>query len=325
VDYVIGIDGGGTRTRLALVDRSGALLAAATATGSNLHHAGEAELRETFSQVMRSAQKEAGGKPDQIAATFLGLAGVVSELDRQFITDIVGSLGWKNAIGIHHDIRTALTGGLMGQPGIALIAGTGSSCYGLSAAGVEHQCGGWGQLADDGGSASWIGHQAIRAAVRQRDGRDPETPMAAHVFDFLGIASIEDILYRLHVTGLPRHEMAELCPQVLSLADGGDAAASQIVDEAVSLLTEMVVVTAKALDMSQPKVVLAGGLATSDGTFQAALEKAIGASLSEARMIRPALPPVVGAVIEAARLAEWPVDDTWIQQLTEQSWNRFNN
>jgi N-acetylglucosamine kinase-like BadF-type ATPase len=102
---------------------------------------------------------------------FFGMAGVVSTADQAIVHDIARSLGLGGAVQVDHDIRIALAGGLSGRPGIALIAGTGSSCFGINAAGERWQAGGWGHLISDEGSSYWFGWNAIRLAAGACDGR----------------------------------------------------------------------------------------------------------------------------------------------------------
>ncbi len=135
---VIGVDGGGTRTRAALVTESGQILGLGTAGPSNYDDVGVAVAQSNIGLAVQRAWQQAGLSSRQGDAAFLGMAGVVSSADRATIYRMAAELALAPTPRIHvdHDIRIALAGGLAGQPGIALIVGTGSSCYGRRADGL---------------------------------------------------------------------------------------------------------------------------------------------------------------------------------------------
>src|SRR6185436_17233044 len=125
-------------------------------------------------------------------------------------------------IGIDHDCRIALAGGLSGRPGIVLIAGTGSSCFGMNAAGEAWRSGGWGHLLADEGSGYWLGVKGLEAAVRAYDGRGAPTALLDQLQRHLGLPDMNDIMHRLYVTGMSRAELAALAPIVIAAAADGD-------------------------------------------------------------------------------------------------------
>ena len=124
-----------------------------------------------------------------------------------------------------NDTVAGLTGGLSGRPGLALIAGTGSACLGVNAHGERWLCGGWGALADDVGSAPWVGLRALQAAVRAEDGRAGPTALRDIVFGFLGLTEPRQFISRVHNQGLERAELGRLAPLVADACRSGDGAA----------------------------------------------------------------------------------------------------
>jgi glucosamine kinase len=302
MELVLGIDGGGSHTRACVADLDGRVLGSGRAGSSNYNHAGAAGAGRAIEAAVREALSSVSAQPPA-KAMFLGLAAVVNEADRAVIQQEVGQRGLAMKIGIDHDIRIALSGGLAGQAGIALIAGTGASCYGRRATGESVQVGGYGFLADDVGSASWISRQALSAAVREADGRLMETDLKKAVFAFLEITDIRDFLHRVQTVGLKREELATLCPRIIALADSGNGPAQSIMEEAVRELALLVQTAASRLSFDSPAVVLAGGLALSGAPFQPALEAAIRQVLPGVEFPEPALPAVGGALLEALRLA----------------------
>jgi N-acetylglucosamine kinase-like BadF-type ATPase len=201
---------------------------------------------------------------------------------------------------VDHDIRIAWAGGLALRPGIALIVGTGSSCYGRTADGRTWQTGGWEALISDEGSAYFVGREAIATAARMADGRDSETPLRQAVFHWLGIREIAEVLPRIHDQGLSRSELAGFAPQVVTLAGQGDTAALEILDRGAFLLAEMVAANHHMLPTGpDPDVVVTGGLGTADTIYREKIATAIRGRLPSVTVHRPVLAPAIGAALLA--------------------------
>ena len=181
--YVLGIDGGGTKTQAAIVDETGHVRGVGLGGPSNYDDIGANRARANIAQAVTAACAPAGCEPAPFAAAFLGLAGIVSPADRAVVQGIAADLRLAplDRVGVDHDCRIALAGGLSGRPGIVLIAGTGSSCYGRNAAGGDWRAGGWGSQIGDEGSGYWLGLHALQSAVRAYDGRGPATRLEADV------------------------------------------------------------------------------------------------------------------------------------------------
>jgi N-acetylglucosamine kinase-like BadF-type ATPase len=317
VRWFLGIDGGGTRTRAFLVEEDGAVGAQAEAGLSNLNHASNEEVRTHLATAINGACRQAGVEPAACHSAFLGMAGVTTESARAAFRALALACGLRHAqVGVDHDIRIALAGGLGGQPGVALIVGTGSSCYGRTAEGRTWQTGGWEALISDEGSGYFLGREAIAAAARMADGRAPETPLKARVFAWLRIDRIADILPRLHDQGLSRSDIAAFAPQLIALADQGDDAAREILQRGAGLLAELVVANHRQLPTGPgPEVVITGGLGTAPTAYQDLIRSAILAQLPEARLHLPLLPAVVGAAMLAMEQAGVALTSDRLQKL----------
>jgi N-acetylglucosamine kinase-like BadF-type ATPase len=200
---------------------------------------------------------------------------------------------------VDNDAVGALSGGLAGRPGLVLIAGTGSACLGIAADGRRWWCGGWEALADDGGSAYWIGVEAIRSAVRQEDGRVPPGALRDLVFSRWDLAEPRALAERLARPDVDRAAIAALAPQVLALTPT-DAEAARIVERAVDELARLVAVTARRTVGDEPgELIFTGGLANSGPPFTPMLIARIADVAPNVRVVPPELPPVLGAVLEA--------------------------
>ncbi|MBK8049895.1 MAG: ATPase, partial [Anaerolineales bacterium] len=251
VNFVLGVDGGGTRTRVAAVDTTGRVLGIGIGGVSNYDDVGVEVAQRSIGIAVQEAIAAAGVDLGDSQAVFLGMAGVTSEVDRAHIRDIALNLRLAPAhrIGVDHDCRAALAGGLEGRPGIVQIMGTGSSTYGRNAAGESWLAGGRGHLIADEGSGYWLGIQAMRAAVRTYDGRDPDTALLPALLARLEIGSIDDLLYRLYVRNMTRTEIAALGPLVMEVAQAGDRKAQTILEDGAREVAECVYAVARRLGM----------------------------------------------------------------------------
>jgi len=298
----IGIDGGGSHTRALLCDSSGRILGRGLSGPSNPKAHSEAEVESHLREAIEQALGD--NSPDSVQAMHLGIAGASDPESVDSLQKIARqALGSDTArIGVGHDLDIALEGGLAGEAGILLVAGTGSASYGRNPEGVTFQCGGWGDLVDDAGSGSWIGLRALQDCVRQSDGRQPESLLRTTVMNFLKIRSMDAFKSRIHREGLSRRERAELAPAILDLAQNGDPAACRIAEAAARELSLLVETTRKKLHFDQAKVVLAGGL-TQHMHFGSLLKQYLQSDAPGTLLMTPSLDATTGAAIRALKSA----------------------
>ena len=309
-DLVLGIDGGGTKTLAIIVNTRGQVLGVGVGGPSNVDDVGVAAATASIETAVRAALEAAGRQTSQLeralnnqfAAVFLGIAGVVSARDRALIHGIAQSLGLAQPerILVDHDCRIALAGGLSGRPGIVLIAGTGSSCFGADASGNTWRAGGWGSLISDEGSGYWFGREGLTATVRALDGRGPSTAITTLMLERLEVTHPDDLLHRLYVTGISRAEVAGLATVVLDAARGQDAVACQLIAQGSALLAECVAAVAARLDFgSLCEVALVGGIFRSGNLIVDPLRSALRDVSLTCNLRVPERPPALGACLLA--------------------------
>lgn len=312
----LGVDGGGTKTQCAICDEAGQVLGSGLAGASGIDSVGAQVATVSIAAAVTQARQQAGVGDQSFAGVFFGMAGVVSADDRAIIRAIAQELQLGPHVGVDHDIRISLAGGLSGRPGIALIAGTGSSCFGRNAQGERWQAGGWGHLISDEGSSYWLGWHAIRLAAGTADGRWHST-LLAPVLAQLGIAHINDIHYRLYTTGIGKAEVAAFAPLVFQAAAGGDSQASQLIEQAAQELAQMVRAVAHHLGWATTpcEVTLTGGLWHAGAAIIDPFRGALARELPQARIVMPELPPVLGACVLAIQEGAGIVDATLLSTL----------
>lgn len=258
--FVLGIDAGGTKTVCLLADGEGRVRASARGPGANLQSLGELEVEKVLHEVMEQALVGENGPP---AAICLGIAGVDRPHDNAIIRGIMRRIGLKAPVLVVNDALVALVAGAGDEgPGIVLIAGTGSICYGRNAAGQAARAGGWGYLLGDEGSGWWIGREALTAVMRAVDGRGPDTLLLPRVLAHFGFADTSDLIHEVYHRDTRRRSVAGLSGVVRQAADDGDVVARQILGAAADQLALAVHSVARRLEMRglQFPLVLSGSL-----------------------------------------------------------------
>lgn len=268
MDTYLGIDGGGSKTRALLVDAAGKKLHYAESGPSNLNAHDEDTVRTSLCEVVRQCIKAAGAPP---TAACFGISGASSIEAKMKLEAMIQPLGLRKA-EITTDAAIALEGAFLSGPGLLLIAGTGSVCFGKSMTGEIYRTGGWGWLADDAGSAAWIGQRALEIAIQENDGRIEGTDLRDALFTELEITSSDEIKSKLYRPTLSRSKLGELAPHVLGLAKEGDAASQSIRENALDELEKLIRTTANKLEGTVHDLALSGGLFEHNSNFREALK-----------------------------------------------------
>ena len=300
----LGIDGGGTTTRAALLDSRGKVLGVGQAGGSNYQNVGLEAAKANLVAATRAAWRDAGREIEPAHAAFLGLAGVKASIDIREMKAAAESanLAEPGRIDVANDLHNALSGGLGGEPGIALIAGTGMNCLGRDATGETFMCGGWGWLMGDEGAGFGLAAEGLRAAARSADKREPPTRLLEAALAYFGASEPDALLARLYTGEWSPAAVAGFAPVVMRLAEDDDPAAQGVLKGGARALAILVVTTLRRLRFEEvADVVLLGGCLTADGLYRREVEAAIRASTPQARIRQPRHDTLWGAAFNALR------------------------
>jgi N-acetylglucosamine kinase-like BadF-type ATPase len=293
--YVLGIDAGGTKTACLLADESGRVLAEARAGGANLQASGELEVEKVLHRVMEDAIGDRDIRPDAIC---LGIAGVDRAGDAEAVRSIMRRIGFKTRVLVVNDALVALTAGAGDNPGVVIVAGTGSIAYGRDGTGHAARSGGWGYLLGDEGGGFWIGRAALAAVVRQYDGRGPATLLTDLVLDEMHLSNPTELIHAVYDSGPHRRAIAGIASVVQRAADRGDAVAAEILAHAGTELTAAAASVIGRLGMRGDvfRTVLAGGIFRALPSLAADVERRLSevAPRAEAHVLE--VEPAVGAV-----------------------------
>jgi N-acetylglucosamine kinase-like BadF-type ATPase len=229
---LLAVDGGQSSTKVVLAREDGSILAQATGGSSN--HTEEPGGAERFEQEMSSTLVRAldgAGLPPLDQAEFQAACfGMTGEtvIKQQVLSRIIRT----PRLLVVHDSSNALMGATAGEPGLIVIAGTGSVARGMDRDGREFRVGGWGHLFGDEGSAYWIGREAVRAIARQLEGYGKKTELTAKFFPRLGVDSASLMMRKYYAGEWPRDHLAGLAAWVDESARAGDHVANQVLENA---------------------------------------------------------------------------------------------
>jgi N-acetylglucosamine kinase-like BadF-type ATPase len=232
MNYVVGVDGGATKTAGILLDLKGHILAHQTVGPTNYQIVGPTRVTREIFRLVQQLFADAGMAPEELAGLALGLAGAGRPGEPQEVAALVAEYELAGKVVVEHDGMIALVGALAGEPGLIMIAGTGSIVLGSNAAGDRARVGGWGYLLGDEGSGFYIARRALMAVLRAHDGRGRETMLSKVILDGLKLNSPDLIVPRIYRQGMSHTEIADLAPLVFAAAGQGDAVAREILQGA---------------------------------------------------------------------------------------------
>jgi N-acetylglucosamine kinase-like BadF-type ATPase len=293
--HVLGIDVGGTKTVCLLAEEDGRVLSAAKGPGANLQAVGELELEKVLHTVMEEAVSKHAAIPSAIC---LGIAGVDRPQDATVVRGIMSRIGYKARILIVNDALIALQAGIGDGAGIVIVAGTGSIAYGCDGRGNAARAGGWGYVLGDEGSGYWMGRLALRAIVREADGRGQPTSLTPRVLAHFGVARPEELLQTIYRGDLKPSTVAALATHIQKARDEGDTIAGAILDRGARELAAAAASVASQLELTAEEFafVLSGGMFKAVPWLQEELTRLLPAIAPRSRTVLLDVEPAVGAV-----------------------------
>ena len=297
--YIIGIDGGGTKTVGILTTRTEEHLAQVQSGPSNYHVVGEAKTQAVLESVIGELCEKAGISSASSIRFCLGMAGLGRAEDQKVIGRICDELGInKNQRLLTHDAHIALVGGTEKQHGVIVISGTGAIVYGINADGKEARASGWGYLLGDEGSGYDIAIKGLRAVARAADGRGNSTELTNRILDRLKLDEPSNLIRWAHAAS--RDEIAQVAEVVFDTARTTDTVASEIVDAAADELVCAAESVIKQLEFIEPfDIVLSGGNLIHQSVFADKLRQRFTRIQPEASVLLPKHEPAYGAVLLA--------------------------
>lgn len=291
--YVIGVDGGGTKTEIALADLKGKLLNLTKTGPSSPRNLG---IKKTAENLAEAINKIKGSK--KINLIFIGLPAVEEEYKNkkeEIKREIIKRLkDFNGKLIIESDQLVAFRSGADKKDGIVLISGTGCACHGWRG-NKEAKASGWGWLADEG-SGFWTGQKGFQAVLKQLDGRRPKTLIIGLLFKEWGLKNKYDLLDKIYLNYSTR-QISLISKIVDKAANKGDKIAKSIMEEAGKELAISAITVIKKLSFQKQKfpIVLVGGMFDSKIVSKTFI-KEVKKIAKKTEFIHNKKRPVIGAI-----------------------------
>ncbi len=261
--YYCGIDGGGTKTAVLLIDETGRECTSVTVGGSSYRALGTEGVAELFENNIAACLKKAGAEREKLAGFAAGVpclgedkaadAAIQKEMERRY-PDI--------PFYLCNDAEVGWAGSLALKPGINIVAGTGSIAFGKNSTGKSVRCGGWSTFYGDEGSCYWLGRKTIELFSKQMDGRLQRNMLYDIIMDEFYADEPEYVLNVAEACINDRSKVAGFQKYLLMAANAGDASAAAAYIDAADELGQMAYAAAKQLMIPGEclNVTLSGGL-----------------------------------------------------------------
>lgn len=296
--YIIGSDGGGTKTVLLASDLQGKVVAEATAGGMNYNYIGAKKAAENFICGIASL-----GLPEdaEIAAIAIGdpstddITPVAGTAD--FINALRGSkfIGSGSRIFIKSDVYMALFGFTGGNAGVLMISGTGAMGAAFDRGGKFYVAGGWGRLTEDEGSGYYIAVNGIKAALRYHDGIGKPTTMLNALLGFFDTDEPRKLIYSFYAkTG--GADIAAFSASVARCAEEGDSEAQRILGESADYLAAYTVSLISHAGGGDIPVGIYGSVLTGNSYVRERYTKAVTAAYPDMKISVPSMKPEQAAL-----------------------------
>jgi len=303
--YLIGIDGGGTKTDCAIADLSGKIINQTTGKPSNFLVIGVEEAIENIFALIEENLFSLEGDFADVKQIVIGVAGAGREEDAKLLEK--GFKDYADQQRVHFkgvkvvsDAHIALEGAFPNSVGCILIAGTGSILFGKDENGVIHRVGGFGRLIGDEGSGYSIGRKALTAVSKASDGRGEETLISELLDAKMNSNTSKNIISKVYNENL---DVASVARIVIEAAEEGDPIAEDILDEEADELVLHIRSLITKIHTDKLSVAFSGSLIDNKNYYSDLLKIKIKSTLPNIKVIKPANPPVNGAILFAKRLA----------------------
>ncbi len=294
--YLVGVDGGGTKTLVAVLDRERETLCLGHGGPSNADTIGVPAALTQIAAATADALASAGAEIADRTACVAALAGLDTDAYVDAVHEAMGGQ-WI----VVNDVVAAWAAATAAQPGVAVISGTGSNIFGVGSDGSAWRAGGWGHVLGDEGSGYWIGREAIGAALAARDGSGPQTALGDAACRAFDAPTIERVAIEVYARPISLSQIAGFTSDVEKVALDGDEVAQRLFVRAAEELSVRIAAVVDRTGLNgRFKIGLLGGAFGAGALLTEPLGQRIASFAPEAQIERVELAPVGGSLLLAA-------------------------
>lgn len=303
----LGIDGGGTHSLGVAVASDGRVVACARAGSLNFFGSGLVEARRSFEQLL-AALKRSLPPGTAFRNAVVGCAALFAEATPQEKNSLCAGFLELEQTRVVSDCQTAYFGATLGEPGVVVIAGTGSIVLAKGEGGQFAQVGGWGHLLGDEGSGWWIARETVRAAIAASENRGPRTALVEAVCQWFNVSALHGIIPILHDRAVTKETFSALAEFLSEHVPTDDAVFREVLTRAGRELAAQALAAAGSAGLrSTPvPVYLVGGVVRNNAQVRESLVISLEERLP-VHLETPQLPPALGAAAMALADAGTPL------------------
>jgi N-acetylglucosamine kinase-like BadF-type ATPase len=299
---LLAVDGGASKTDLALVTADGSLLVLERGPLSSPHYLGVEGSLDVLAELLARAAAGAGLPSEDGPVSDLGqllIAGVDFPSEVRDFRAAVETRGWSSRTVVDNDTFAILRAGTEQGWGVAVVCGTGINCVGIAPDGRHARFPALGAITGDWGGGYDVGLAAVSAAARSEDGRGERTTLEQAVPAYFGLSTPSELAEAIHHGRIAQKRLGELPPVVFAEASR-DAIATGIVQQLAEEVVALARVALQRLELTHtPVEVLLGGglLRPGNGTLEAAIEAGLREVGGAITVRNTESPPIVGAAL----------------------------
>jgi N-acetylglucosamine kinase-like BadF-type ATPase len=298
MSLVLAVDGGNSKTDLALLRADGAVLALVRGPGSSPHHIGVDGCLDVLEALLGRARAAAGaGAVAEVGHVLI--AGADLPAEEAALQAAVAGRGWARRIAVSNDTFAILRAGTDRGWGVAVVCGAGINCVGVARDGRHARFPALGWITGDWGGGDDVGYAAVSAAARAEDGRGPATTLEHAVPAHFGLGTPTELAEAIHRGRIAMRRMTEVAPVVVA-ESRSDAVAESIMNRLSDEIAALVRVALVRLSLTdEPTEVLLGGglIDATDGALVDAVALRIAEIAPAATVTSTSSPPIVGAAL----------------------------
>ncbi|MBU5334422.1 BadF/BadG/BcrA/BcrD ATPase family protein [Anaerocolumna aminovalerica] len=260
--YIMGVDGGGTHSRVLVTDLNGNEIYQGIGKSTNIESNSLETVQKNFKDLFQEFHNKSDYSKEECISICVGTAGADTPEAVDLITGLISNLGYTCFIEVLNDSEIALAAETKGKPGIIIISGTGSIGFGVNEFGEKWRVGGFGYLVGDEGSGYWVARKGIGAALQDFDHSGDKTILTEMLKEHLKLERFDKILDFIYSAN--KSEIAKLATLVIQGCEQGDIVSKEIMDSAAAYLARMVITLARELQMTTQScpVIYGGGFLT---------------------------------------------------------------
>ncbi|MEI8057586.1 MAG: BadF/BadG/BcrA/BcrD ATPase family protein [Actinomycetes bacterium] len=301
VPVVVAIDGGGSKTDVAIVDvETGEVLGRHRGPGSSHHEIGLDLALTVLDESVQAAMAAAGSSPSDVIHAGCYLTALDLPQESVEMAARLRATSWgARSVTADNDVFALLRAGTESPNAVGVICGTGMNGIGIRADGEVARILALGHLSGDWGGGSGIAEDILWHAARAEDGRGEPTLLRDALLQWTGRNSIHDVIVDVHLGRLSAAQWWSKVPEVFALAAAGDAVAAELVrrqGSEIAVLAASLLTRLRLLDRDVP-VVLGGGIAASnDPLILLAITSTLAEQAPRGIPVVSVEPPITGAI-----------------------------